>query len=528
MQILTKKNIFIVLILIIISLPYIVNIQQDLHYLSENVVHDEAAIAMNAKDIVSFGVKFLENDRLYILWPGNLLLSLISFSMFGVSLITLRLPYIILNILGNILFYDFIRRVSGRKIAIIITVLFALFLPHILIGKSAMAESLVLFLVIFICWLTTFHYKHPRVFILLGIFSAIAGISKLDNSFVFISLLLFSIFVDINERKSTQKSYCFPRVKYSLMGGAIVLFIWLVYMVIVGWDKFIYYYQFELGVNINALGVKDKLSMSSLALIIKNITGIWRAHPLFLLFSGLLLPLIIIKAKRDNEKIKNPIFIGIILILGLFIFKIFISRNFHMWRIAPCYPLPFLMFAYVVSDFNIFNIKARDIFSSLQRVITLVLSTIFFFFSIVYIFTTVKSLKTIIFNPTYAIMDYTKKIRQVLDSRLRVIYTEGHFAYTALLLPVKCYSVIPNIYGKDFYDLESNPEIIWSTIQKDKKIAYIMALEENYLVQNFIKEIPGAKLIMEDETPSGELGNIYQIRWLNDETGNFFPKGDWE
>lgn len=55
-----------------------------------SMMNDEAFITMNAKDIVLFGVKSLENDRLYILWSGNLLLLLILFSIFEVLYVTLQ------------------------------------------------------------------------------------------------------------------------------------------------------------------------------------------------------------------------------------------------------------------------------------------------------------------------------------------------------------------------------------------------------------------------------------------------------
>jgi len=535
---LRNKKIFVaIIILVIANLPYLIHIQQDLEPFFPRpydvVCHDEASFGMNAKDILLFGRHSLEHDRLYIIWALNVLIALVSFSLFGISLAALRLPYIVLNILCNILFFDFVRRTAGKRIAFVTTFLFTFFPSRILIGKSGMVESLVLPLIMAISWTMIFSYKRPRIHFFLGLLSGLAGIAKFDNLIVFLFLLTFAIIDDIIEKNTKHTKCHLVRTKWLLIGFGIVALGWGIFAVVSGLENFIYYYKFELGINIPRLWFFEfRGNMGSLKLIKANMEKVWSAIPVFPLLICVLIPLIMKKLiLRDFSSWRNPLFRGIILFFGLLVFKIAFSISFPIWRLAPCYPLPFLMMAYVCIDYEMspkLRVSNRP-FSLFNRVGMVLVGVCILFFILPLANTSLQRLRQIIFHPTYRILESIERVRKTLNPRFRIVFAEGHFTYLTLFLPVKCYDVVPNIKAKDFFTLESDPKKMWTTIQRDKQIAYLMVREENKLVLEFVESIPGAQLIMTNVLPYGSEGRIYQIRWpQNDKQTGVELRGKWE
>jgi len=512
-----KKIILAILILLIANLPYVLHIEQDLfdNLIPYQIVnHNEASYGMNAKDIILFGWHSLAHDRLYIVWALSVLIVLISFSIFGISLAALRLPYIGLNIIANIIFFDLVRRCSNRKIAAVVTLFFALYPSRLLIGKSAMVEAMVLPLIVGISWLLMFTHKKPRVYFLLGVLSGLVGIAKVDNLIVFVILLLFASIEDVKELRLKEEKY-FPRTLKLLLGGLSIFFVWGIFGFVVGFGRFLYYYRYELSATISGYWSEyiRNGQIGSLGLIKENLIRFWDTDPLLIL-SLWVLAILTIRRIFKKSDISGDYFLKIILLfLGIFLFKIIFSRALSMWHLAPTYPLYFLLLGYLFIFLGKLNLgKIISKFTLLRCAVLCLTCALVLFFTLPLIKKVIQRTQRIIFSPTYKILSTVESLKRTLNPSYRLIFAEGHFAYSALLLPFKCYDIEPNIETRDFFALESDPRKIWSTIERDKDIAYIMFRKENRLVSDFVKSIPGAQLIITDLF-SFEPGYVYQIRW---------------
>ena len=96
------KNLFIILFLASISIPYLLHPKQDLMDYGAGICWDEAAYHINAKDIVKFGLPSIKEDKpLIAVFPVDEIIGIITFWLLGNSLFTLMLPYIILNIIAS-------------------------------------------------------------------------------------------------------------------------------------------------------------------------------------------------------------------------------------------------------------------------------------------------------------------------------------------------------------------------------------------------------------------------------------------
>lgn len=524
-----KSYPFIVLILIIANLPYLFNIQQDLTFEPFDnpiVCHDEASFGMNAKDILLFGIDSLKYDRLYFVWTINVLLALVSFCFFGLSLFALRLPYIILNILGNIIFFDLLRRNTGGKTSALITLLFAYFLPRLVIGKSAMIEASVIPALIIISWLMLFVKRKPFIYFFLGVAASLVAIMKADHLVVGFILLVFAISDDVLDRRG------FLNTRLLLVGIGTILLLWVIFLSIVGFDKAALYYRYELLANLpRALQFGFYGNPGTLELLKNNIIKFWEWNRLFAVLNCVFVPIALIHFFVKLRDWYNPLLRAIILFLGIFLFKVSFSTYLvGQWRLAPIYPLPFLALAYIIISWKEFNkiYVNKSVFLHFYHWSILSLGIIFIFLVSPLTLKMIKRFYTICFHPAYKIVNTAKRINKVLNPSFQVIFAEGHFTYPALLLSNKCFDIVPNVEAKSFFKLESDPEKMWQTIENNKKIAYIMVRPENNLVISFVESIPGVKLILKDALPFSE-GYIYQIRWLRvDKDNRLMLKGDWE
>jgi hypothetical protein len=512
----------------------LINIQQDL--LTEPaanplVCHDEAALAMNAKNILLFGRDSLIHDRIYVLGAFNIVAALISFFFFGISLVSLRIPYVIFNVLGNIVFFDFLRRSAGKKIAVPVAGAFALFFSHIVIGKSAMIEAGILPILLVLCWVMLLANNRPRLYFLLGFLSLLAGINKPDNLIVFFILVTYAFFDDLNEKNDLHKAARFLRARWLFFGAGIMLLLWCSYIAFFGFKQFLFYYRFELCCNdVRALRFGFYGSPGSFELIKNNLLKIWEWDHLFAAGSFISVAVAAICFIFDRGAWRNPVFRAGLLFLGLCVFKVVFGSYFvGQWRLAPGYPLPFFALAYI--GMNLSNLSKALSGNHLKRyyfgaIILVGAGILFYIYPL--LFKSIQLTGRLIFQPTYKIVNNAERLRKTLDPGSRIIFSEGHFTYCALLLPHKCYDVIPNLEAKEFDLLESDPSKIWETIQFDKQITYLMVRPVNQPVMEFVNAVPGAKLITTDALPF-EPGYVYQIRWpAPDNESPFKFQGKWE
>jgi len=530
-----RDVLFITLILAVVNIPYVVNIQQDL--LTEPVAnpivcHDEAAFGMNAKDILLFGYNSLAHDRIYVLGLFNMVAALISFFIFGISLASLRLPYIILNIIGNIVFFDFLRRCVGKKIALVVTCLFALFFSRLVIGKSAMAEAGILPALLILSWVMPFVFRRVSLYFFLGFLSTLAGINKPDNLVVLFFLAAYAFIDDASEKKASQNGALFIRMRWLFFGWGAMILLWAIYIGFIGFGRYLFYYKFELLFdNIRVLRFGFYGNPGTFELIKNNIVKLWQRDPLFTALTAVLVIWAGAYSLFDRGALRNPIIRAGLLFLGLFIFKImFSSYLIGQWRFAPCYPLPFLALAYICPVLlKLSEASSRSNYlkrSYFWGSVFLGICVLFFVSPLVY--KTAQLTRKLIFQPSYKIVRNVEHLRKIIDSRSRVVFAEGHFTYCALFLPNKCYDVVPNPQAKDFDTLESDPLKIWGIIQSDKQIAYLMVRPVNKAAMNFVNSMPGAQLVIADALPF-DAGYVYQIRWPQDIKGAS-PKflGRWE
>src|SRR3989338_499607 len=284
-----KKNvIFCIIFFALISLPYFLNISQDL---PTPVLHDEAAYHLNAKNALLFGISALDDRLTCILVPLQFLIGLVSFSVLGVSLFSLRLPYIILNILGNILFFDFIRRVRGVGAAFAATAVFAFYFPRLIFGKSAMAESLALALVLILIWLFLFTSRNIKVYYMIGVLGMFVLLTKLDNIFVPMALTFFVLGACVKSSKLGQHDDAKKIAGYYLMGCASVLILVFMFYSLMGWDKVIYQFNYvlsgnlkpDVGQNIPSWYPETKYAPFTVQLFIYNLKILYSRLPGFLL-----------------------------------------------------------------------------------------------------------------------------------------------------------------------------------------------------------------------------------------------------
>ena len=513
-----KKTFLIIIILIVINLPYLVNIQQDLltEPVSDPIVcHDEAAFAMNAKNILLFGPGSLAGDRIYVLGPLNIAVNLISFFFFGISLASLRIPFIIFNVLGNLAFFDLLRRAAGKKIAVIAASFFALFFSHIVIGKSAMAEASILPILLVLSWLMFFTPKHPRLYFWLGFLAMLAGINKPDNLAVFLILVIYAFFDGREERKGLSKKASGLGLRWLFFGATAAILLWLIYIAFIGFKQFLFYYRCELFYDdVRALRFGFYGKPGSFELIKNNLSKIWAWDPLFTAFSFITVAGAAICSLFDRGVWRNPVFRAGLLFLGLFAFKIIFSGYFvGQWRVAPCYPLPFLALVYIwMARSKLTQPQLNHPWKRYGQKAAIILGLGILFYILPLVFKSVKLTGKLIFQPTYRILKNVERLRKELDPAASVIFSEGHFTYVALFLPNRCYDVVPNLEAKEFDLLESDPVKIWETVQFDKKTAYLMVRPVNQAVMKFADAVPGAKLLTTDALPFDE-GYVYQIRW---------------
>ena len=438
------------LFLALLAVPYLWHVSQDL---PRPVIWDEAQIHVNAKDIVLFGTSSLKDGVLYyIFFPLNIALGVLSFSLLGNSLASLRLPYILLNIAGNILFFDFVRRSRGPCIAAATTTAFALYAPRFIIGKSAMSEALVLPLLLALIWLLARVGRNPRAYCAVGVMGVLIFWTKLDNIFVPLFVTGLAAAEIAAHRRNGDLHRAWRIAVYYFAGAAVTATIWLGFYLAVGWRDALYYFSVEIAHNLNiAAWSSEALRPLTLGLLVNNIGVLYEVYPGFLLATVALSVFFVLLVLRSRTERASPLSLAILLLLFLLAGKLCISVALWPRRIAPCYPLPFLLMVYVAGAFQGSGKKTQDRGSSrdpgLVKKISLCL---FLLASVVICYLPDSPGKTLLLitSPTYERAGEARRAGSLMDERYKAIYFDGRFSYLDLQLPFKFIQPPPDLNAK--------------------------------------------------------------------------------
>lgn len=505
------KTVFIFIVYVFLAIPYLLHPSQDLF---DPVNHDEAAIHLNAKDILLFGPSAIKDDRLtYINFPLNFLIGLISFSIFGISLFSLRVPYILLNIIGNILFFHFIRRSRGILIAALIASAFALYAPRLIIGKAAMVESLTLPLVLMLIWSFSFISHKPKIYFWIGILGTLIVWTKLDNIFVPLFLTGFVSFESYNFWRKGNLTQTKHILKFYLLGTGTVIIIWLGFYLLVGWKKAWFCILYALRPNLNIAKFTNGFSFSpfSIQLFLRNLIFFYRTYSGFLIATAICLILFLLLILYSKKERKSPLSLAIYLLLFLLIGKISVSTIYSPRRFALCYPLLFLVmasiFGFLLNYLSCEKLRSK-ILISLKK-------SLFFlsFLILIYVCYKPNMLRISLYvmsSPQYNFLREAQLCSSLLDRRYKAIFLDGRFAYIALQLPNKFIDIPPDLNEKDFYQMETNPTLTRKRIYEDRDIVYVFFCPDNTIIGNMVENEFGGKLLAYNVTGYGLLYSLPQ------------------
>ncbi len=513
-----KRPLFIVslvLFYVFISFPYLLHPCQDL---PNPVGWDEAAHRINAKDIVLFGPASLSGDRLnFIIFPMHTLISIVSFFLFGVSLFSLRFPYILLNILGNILFFDFLRKTRGLFWAFLITPLFAYYTPRLLMGKSAMGEALVLPLILILLWLWVYKDEKKGFHFWLGVCSTVIVWSKLDNIFIFL-FVVFSVFASyVVSRSEDNRRYKRQEMVQFFIGAGLIFLFALIFYCWVGWEKVIFQFKYILT---GPLGLSSwsflPYTPFTKNLILRNLIFMYSIIPGFSVVLGVcLLPYLLIVWRRRWESLE-PLGWSIALLLAVLIGKIAVTSDLYLRRLIPCIPLSFLLIVYVLSYcFDRLNSKnnvaMEDVGTPRKKhfylpVIRISLWSVVFVLLCVMYYPDLggKSL-FLLFSPRFSILREAQAFAPFVKNDAKVIFLDGRFGYLAIQSPNKFIDIPPDLSSADFYTFESNPALARRMILQDDKIGYVLCRYDNILVRKILEGELHARLIVQGVAGNGFL-----------------------
>lgn len=148
---------------------------------------------------------------------GNLI-SYLSFSIFDISLLGLRIPYIFLTFIGFIFYYFLLRKEFGRTFALFGTALLSTLYLITLVNRSALAENLFLFLMIMSLFFYQKGFKKEHYFFLAGLFAFLNLMVKLNGGlFILIPVLALTL-----TGKNIRKRLAFKMLFSGILAGLLV------------------------------------------------------------------------------------------------------------------------------------------------------------------------------------------------------------------------------------------------------------------------------------------------------------------
>lgn len=499
------------LFLLAISLPYLIHLSQDLWL---PVCWDEATLSLNAKDIVLFGPASIKDDRSsYVLFPFKTLLGLLSFPLFGVSLFSLRLPYALLSVLGNTLFFFFVRKTTNTLIAIITTAVFVFYPVHLVMGKSGMSDSLILSLALIALWFLGRGNGKSSVYFWLGMLGTLIIWGKFDNIAVSIFLVGFTLLRSYQEKKAGNQVRSKRIIIAYALGVGLISLIAGIFYALVGWQNTMFWVK-----HLVKGSSGTDMTACSLKLLLQNISKLYEVYPCISIITMVCLTLFICTLIFSKKSRRSPLTCGILFFVLLLFGKLYISVLFFERRFTPCFPLLFLLMAHnaffmVSSPLQAYSRKhsqlglikpdAIDLFVSFLVAVLLFVPTY-----MMYSPDLLKSTKQLIFHPTYYLLKEAKLFSAILEKDAKVLFLDGRFGYLAIQLPNKFIDIPPDLNAKEVEFVESNPPLAREMIKNDPQIKYVIFRGDNLVLKRLLEEELHAGLVAFHVT---EVGLLYRV-----------------
>lgn len=485
------NKIFFILFFVIISIPYFLHLSQDL---SREVSWDEATQSLNAKDIILFGPASIKDDRSsYILFPFKTLLGLISFSVFGVSLASLRLPFILFSVLGNALFFSFIRKMTNTLIAVMVTLGFVFYPVRLAMGKSGMCDALVLSLLLIVLWLLGRGKGNIRIYFWLGILSMLITWIKFDNIASTIFLTGFCFLRSYQEKKEGNPEQARRIFIYYSLGAGIISALAVTFYTLVGWRNTIFWIKY-LTKGPSWTGFVP----CSLQLLWQNIAKLYLAYPDVVTMATFCLVLFLGTLLFSKESRHSPLTYGIFFFVFLLFGKLYISVLFFDRRFTPCLALPFLLMAHnlfflIVVPINAYLDKNRQLSFGKIKAINFAKSLFILLPAWVLIYFAYSTGKfdltrRIIFQPSYKSINVAKEISSLFAKTDKVLFLDGCFGYFALETRNKFIDITPDLNASSLSLVESNPSLAKKMILQDRQIKFVLFTCDNLEVKEMLEK----------------------------------------
>lgn len=232
--------ILIVLVFLLIIFSRIIFIEADaprVPGVSEFMVNiEEKASGYNARNKVFFGKWESDSDwyQPMVYMPLSNLFIFLSFLKFGVGLWQLRLPSIILSLIGILFLYKIMIKETSFLIALVTTALFSFNFNVLFWNRSSLNENLFLFFIPLALFCYIKSSEDIRYIFLFSIFSFLNLLVKIDSGpFILATIIMFTFYLCRDFSKFKKAVMLFS------LGIIFVLLFWVVLMGFTGSFKYL-------------------------------------------------------------------------------------------------------------------------------------------------------------------------------------------------------------------------------------------------------------------------------------------------
>ena len=196
---------------------------------SGGIFGDEMALAHNARNKILFGNWITDGWNPFIYNPILTILEYLSFKLFGVGLIQLRLVNIIAVLSGFFLIFISLKKSCKNRVALIAVLLLGVNYVFIMYSRLGLNDTFLVFPMTLTLYLWQKGLKKNQVLFLAGISSFACYVTKASALYFILAVfiaLLFAIFKKYKEDGNLKRT-CMPLIYY-LGGLGISYIIWYV------------------------------------------------------------------------------------------------------------------------------------------------------------------------------------------------------------------------------------------------------------------------------------------------------------